>query len=456
MKKLFAAALVVCSIPFHAQQPADRRVVLVTIDGLRGDYLGNIDANHSRLPTLRRLMREGSFSPRTLSVFPTLTGTAHTALVTGTGAIKHGILGNNKFDTSTWVYREDNPDNYDAQPAYRDFADIKVRSLWTALRAKGLKTAAIGWPQTFGGPIDYRLDVAAASTGAESHDRIARSASATDGWFANVEQKLGPLHAVDSRMADRVKALVAVEILKQFKPSFLAVHFTLTDTVQHLNGPLTPAAFVALEETDENIADVVDGIAAAGLNATTTLIVTGDHGFLPMHTELAINLPLVEAGLITKGPDGHPAWTAVVAANRGLGSLYIKDASSAALARARAALEKYAAMYPGRFRLLERAELDQLAADRDAVLGIEPAPGYVLDARLAPPFAQPHNRAAGHGYRPDTPGMETGLIAWGAGVRAGWVLPVTNTVDVAPTIATILGVDLPDADGRPIVGVFTR
>ena len=68
--------------------------------------------------------------------------------------------------------------------------------------------------------------------------------------------------------------------------------------------------------------------------------------------------------------------------------------------------------------------------------------------------AEPHSRAAGHGYRPDTPGMETGFIAWGARARAGWVLPVTNTIDVAPTIAAILGLDLPDADGKPIVGVF--
>src|SRR5947209_11888489 len=93
---------------------------------MRGDYLGNADAYQLRIPNLRRLMHEGSYSPRTLSVFPTLTGTAHTALVTGTGAMKHGILGNNKFDPTTWVYRDDNPDNYDLQPAFRDYADIRA------------------------------------------------------------------------------------------------------------------------------------------------------------------------------------------------------------------------------------------------------------------------------------------------------------------------------------------
>src|SRR5262245_26629197 len=98
--------------------PSERHVVLVTIDGMRGDYIGNADGYQLKIPNLRRLMREGSFSPCTLSVFPTLTGTAHTSLVTGTGAFKHGILGNNKFDTSTWVYAAENPDNYDAQPAY--------------------------------------------------------------------------------------------------------------------------------------------------------------------------------------------------------------------------------------------------------------------------------------------------------------------------------------------------
>jgi predicted AlkP superfamily pyrophosphatase or phosphodiesterase len=433
-----------------AQGP--RHVVLVTIDGMRGDYLGSADAYGLGLPHLRRLMREGAFSPRTLSVFPTLTGTAHTALVTGTSARRHGILGNNRFDPSSWVYRDDNPDNYDLQPGFRDHADIRVRTLWGAARARGLKTAAINWPQTTGGPIDYRLDVTVAATGAESHQRTTRSAS--PGWLDAVEQTLGALQATNLREADIVKVRAAVEILKRFKPTFMAVHFSLTDSVQHANGPLTPAAFAALEATDQNIGDLVTGIEDAGLAASTTVLVTGDHGFLPMHTELAINLPLVEAGLITKGADGHPAWTAIVAPNRGLGSLYVKDGSPAIAAKARATLEQYAAKYPRRFRILERAELDQWGADADAVLGIEPTPGYVLDARLAPPFAQAHGRAAGHGYRPDTPGMETGFIAFGAGVRPGRVLPVTNTIDVAPTIAMLLGLDLPDAEGAPIVGAL--
>jgi hypothetical protein len=124
------------------------------------------------------------------------------------------------------------------------------------------------------------------------------------------------------------------------------------------------------------------------------------------------------------------------------------------LKRAREALATYERRYPGRFRILEREELDRWGADADAALGIEPLPGYVLDARLSRPFAQAHNRAAGHGYSPATPGMETGLIMFGAGVRRGVRLPETRTLDIAPTIAALLGLDLPHADGQPIAGAL--
>src|SRR5919108_2813349 len=140
----------------HAQTPPAKHVILVTIDGMRGDYLAAGDPYHLKIPTLRRLARDGSISERTISVFPTLTGTAHTTLVTGVPAARHGILGNNRFDPSGWQWGRD---NYDYQPPFRDFSDIKAETLWTVAHAKGLATAAIAWPQTAGGPIDFRTEI---------------------------------------------------------------------------------------------------------------------------------------------------------------------------------------------------------------------------------------------------------------------------------------------------------
>jgi predicted AlkP superfamily pyrophosphatase or phosphodiesterase len=431
-------------------QEAQRHVVLVTIDGLRGDYLTESDRYGLKIPNLRRLMHEGSYSGRTLSVFPTLTGPAHTSLITGAGVGTHGILGNNRFDPSVWEWDKD---NYNRQPSYREHRWIKVQTLWSAAQASGLKTAALGWPQIQGSPVDYRASVLAASTAAESRARILRSAS--PGWLDQIEETLGPLGAVDLRMADHLKALIASEVLRRFAPAFMAVHFSMTDAVQHANGPGTPAALVAMEVADQNVGVLLRGIANAGLNNRTTVIVTGDHGFIRMHTEIAINLPLIEAGLIERDGENHPRWQAIIAPNRGLGSLYVQNPNDRdVIARARHALETYAARYPARFRVLDRDEMDRYKADPDAVLGIEPLAGYVIDGRLEPPFTQPHRRAAGHGYSPDTPGMETGVIISGAGIRAGVVLPVSQTIDIAPTIAALLGLELPKADGKAMAGIF--
>jgi predicted AlkP superfamily pyrophosphatase or phosphodiesterase len=427
-----SVALAAMVVNVAGQAPAARHVILITIDGLRGDYLAATDPYQLKIPTLRALMRDGSSSDRTISVFPTLTGTAHTTLVTGVAAARHGILGNNRFDPSVWTWGRE---NYDVQPPYQEFSHVKAPTLWSAVRARGGTTAAISWPQTAGGPIDHITDIIPARPA----DTI-----------------LGPVTPANVRMADHFKALIAAETLLKMQPAFMAVHFTQTDAVQHALGPGTPEALVALEDTDTNIGVLVDAVRRAGMTADVTFVVTGDHGFLPFHTELAMNLPLVEAGLITKGPDGHAQWQAMIAPNRGLGSLYVNRGAdrAAVIAKAREVLTQYERRFPGRFRIVERDELDRLGADADAAFGIEPVRGYVLDGRLSPPFAQAHNRAAGHGYSPATPGMETGLILAGAGVRPGVRLPETRTLDVAPTIAVLLGLELRQAEGQPIAGAL--
>ena len=59
-----------------------------------------------------------------------------------------------------------------------------------------------------------------------------------------------------------------------------------------------------------------------------------------------------------------------------------------------------------------------------------------------------------HGYLPSMPEMATGFIISGAGVRKGMRIPQVRMLDVAPTVAALLGVELNGATGFPLVGLF--
>jgi hypothetical protein len=54
----------------------------------------------------------------------------------------------------------------------------------------------------------------------------------------------------------------------------------------------------------------------------------------------------------------------------------------------------------------------------------------------------------GHGYLPGHPSMHPLLVLSGAGIAAGRSLGHVRNVDVAPTIAALLGLSLHDVDGR--------
>jgi len=53
-----------------------------------------------------------------------------------------------------------------------------------------------------------------------------------------------------------------------------------------------------------------------------------------------------------------------------------------------------------------------------------------------------------HGQRPDAPGNAAFFMASGAGIRRGATLGRIESRDVAPTLATLLGVPMADVEGR--------
>jgi predicted AlkP superfamily pyrophosphatase or phosphodiesterase len=53
-----------------------------------------------------------------------------------------------------------------------------------------------------------------------------------------------------------------------------------------------------------------------------------------------------------------------------------------------------------------------------------------------------------HGYLPNDPKLYATLVVWGAGIKPGVKLPVIDSVDVAPTIARVLGLKMENVDGK--------
>jgi predicted AlkP superfamily pyrophosphatase or phosphodiesterase len=116
-----------------------------------------------------------------------------------------------------------------------------------------------------------------------------------------------------------------------------------------------------------------------------------------------------------------------------------------------------------------KALLDRLAADpnsgiarvidRDGIAAMGGAPdgdffvdakiGYEFGAKLQGPLVGPPTTKGMHGYFPDHPEMRATLIIEGPGVphRA---LGEVDMRDIAPTVAELLHVSLPSADGRPL------
>jgi predicted AlkP superfamily pyrophosphatase or phosphodiesterase len=69
-------------------------VVMISIDGLKPDYVLHADKHGLRIPHLRRFLKEGAFAGGVKGVVPTVTYPSHTTLVTGVSPSRHGISAN--------------------------------------------------------------------------------------------------------------------------------------------------------------------------------------------------------------------------------------------------------------------------------------------------------------------------------------------------------------------------
>lgn len=430
--------------PQSARRPADH-VIVISIDGFRPAMYREPVVEGLRIPNLLALRFAGSAADGVEVSYPSMTYPSHTSLATGVAPARHGIVSNTRFDptngSTAWFFERD---------------AMKVPAIWDVARAGGLTTAGVSWPVTVGAEMTVLFPES--NQAPRDMSWLARArADSTPGLIDRVVESLGGFGENDNRNPverDRFATAVATHIIRTERPNLLMVHLMQTDTAQHADGPGSPAARAAIERIDTHIGEIVRATEEAGIRTRTAFVVSGDHGFSRVHAIIQPNVVLRDGGWLKTDDRGRIAeWQAASHAT----AIRLRDPSDHELAaRVEQAFRSLASgRYRGIFRVVSRAELDALGAYPEAAFFVEPAEGYyVSDGVAGGAVLAGTTRHGAHGFLPTETRMHTGLIAAGPGIRAGVPLPLVRQIDIAPTLASLLGLEMPSADGVPLVGLL--
>lgn len=423
-------------------------LLIISIDGMRGDYYANADKYGLKIPILRSLMARGSHADGVLGVFPTVTYPSHTTLITGCPVGRHGILANGVFDP---------PSGPSTGRWYWDYSSIKVPTILDAAKQVGWSTAAVGWPVTAGAPADYLFPEVWVPEKFDDRLIAMSAASKPRDLLAAVLTKfdLGP-----SVGNDEILTRVARYIVETYKPRLMLLHLVDADHEQHGHGPGSPECIAALEKIDTCIGELLESYRKAGMLDRTLAAIVSDHGFLAIHKQFNVNVVLREAGLIRFASEDDKRaseWDAAGWTSGGSCAIVLKNPDDKAVQeKVRAALAPHATGTGGPIRrILERDEIAKLGSNPQAFIMLDPADGFTFGSRLAgepvADFGKAGTTHGMHGQLPDRPGLEAALIVAGPGIRPGVSLRQVRMIDIAPTLAAAMGLSMPGAEGRLIV-----
>ena len=214
-----APTLTLTPIPTITQtpRPAIKRVIILSIDGLRPDAIAL-----APMPNLMALMQNGAYSLSAQTVFPSVTLTSHSSMLTGLCPAKHGVDWNDYIPERGYAFGTD---------------------LFDIAHAAGLQT------------VMY--------VGKEKIRQVTEPASLDTFVFVN----------------DRDLVLME-RLIADFPQNFgvLFIHFPLVDGMGHVYGWLSSQQLSVAFRADEALGGLLAELDARNLRNETLIIISADHG----------------------------------------------------------------------------------------------------------------------------------------------------------------------------------
>jgi predicted AlkP superfamily pyrophosphatase or phosphodiesterase len=207
-------------LPTWKKAPGVEHVLIISIDGLRPDVFLLADA-----PNIRALAHAGSYTFFGQTIADAYTLPAHVSMLTGVTSEKHGVTWNDYIE-----------DSYAKVPTLFELA--KRKGLSTAMSVAKMKFIALAKP----GTIDFAY--------------LADEDKTTD---------------VDVEME-------AVKIIIEHKPQVMFVHFGEVDVAGHARGWGSAQQMQKIHKADAHVSNVLAALHRAGVDQSTLIILTSDHG----------------------------------------------------------------------------------------------------------------------------------------------------------------------------------
>jgi len=406
------------------------------------------------LPGFSYVLNNGALVEKVYPVFPALTYSCHTSILTGRYVAGHGIAHNE-------ILRRGGGLNA-AWHGLR--GDVLGKTLLDYAKENGLTTCSLSWPVSGGADIDmnFPMIVPYGYKGYEPERWL--DGSATKSLMDRYFYKHGRHIKGPARNLDLFTMAVALDILEDFpQPDIMLVKLCDLDGARHTFGVYHEAAATQLRQHDMEFCAILEALRRRGTLDETNVVVLGDHGQTDIDDVLLMNELLRQEGLLRAEAGVLKDYDALCHSTGLAAYVELRDPQDAGIkCRVRAFLEslrKDPKIALGTVMDAEEAYAAYqvrgpfdfvIESERRIAFGESFGDGAIWGSKVA---GDHKIGAATHGGSPYREEVTT-FMACGPAVQKGVVVAGRPMVDEAPTMAGMLGFTMDDIDGKPITEIL--
>ena len=396
------------------------RLFLISLDAVGQNDCETI----MKLPALSALKAQGTFCNAMQTIYPTITYPIHTSLITGCYPEKHGIVHNQPFQPDT-------------EPVMRKWhwsrEDNQCKTLWDAAKENHKKVASILWPVSGKNKaVQYSFPEVLPLPGENKVLKMLEYASPL--WILKMELLYGKHRKsiLQPDLDDYATLLCEKMIHSKNIPDFLSLHLVDLDFMRHAHGTRNQEAFNAMERLDRCVGRIVKALKETNQYDDTVIAIVSDHGHQEVTKTILLDDILRENGV------GR-------AQSLGLGAYIYTDNLKATTAYLNAHKDEL-----GIQTIYQKDELKQKHLGEEIALSVQGKPGVAFGDKAEKVYK------SDHGFDDDAKEAKCMLLLVGKPFQKNHQLQNAHVVDVAPTLAKVMGWSLPNAQGKVLSETFKK